>query len=201
MISTGMFLFLSGSPGSVSSKDPTSSTSFSGFLLLVGYMACDAFTSTWQKELFNNYNMSPVQSMCGVNLFSCLLTSIALIQQGAFFETLVFMSQYPSFTFDSIVLSFCSTFGQLFIYHTLKEFGPVVLTIIMSLRQATAMIISCYLYGHVITVIGALGVITVFVAPFLKIYYGYHNEKKEKCSKEKNTRTRKSLKCDLQVQC
>merc|ERR1739836_260238 len=30
MISTGMFLFLSGSPGSVSSKDPTSSTSFSG---------------------------------------------------------------------------------------------------------------------------------------------------------------------------
>ena len=36
MISSGMFLFLSGSPGSVSSKDPTSSTSFSGFLLLVG---------------------------------------------------------------------------------------------------------------------------------------------------------------------
>ena len=197
MISTGMFLFLSGSPGSVSSKDPTSSTSFSGFLLLVGYMACDAFTSTWQKELFNNYNMSSVQSMCGVNLFSCLLTSIALIQQGAFFETLVFMSQYPSFTFDSIVLSFCSTFGQLFIYHTLKEFGPVVLTIIMTLRQATTIIISCYLYGHVITVIGALGVITVFVAPFLKIYYGYHNEKKEKCSKERKTRTRKSLKCDL----
>lgn len=183
MISTGMFLFLSGSPGSVSSKDPSSSTSFSGFLLLVGYMASDAFTSNWQKELFNNYKMSTVQCMCGVNLFSCLLTSIALIQQGAFFESLVFMSQYPSFTFDSIILSFCSAFGQLFIYHTIKEFGPVVFIIIMTLRQATAIIISCYLYGHVITVIGALGVITVFAATFLNIYCGYQMRKRKNVPK------------------
>ena len=52
---------------------------------------------------------------------------LALIQQGAFFESLVFMSQYPSFTFDSIILSFCSAFGQLFIYHTIKEFGKCFL--------------------------------------------------------------------------
>ena len=51
MISMGMFLFLSGSPGSVSSKDSSSSTSLSGFILLIGYMASDAFTSNWQKEL------------------------------------------------------------------------------------------------------------------------------------------------------
>ena len=61
--------------------------------------------------------------MCGVNLFSCLLTSVSLLQQGAFFDSLVFMSQFPSFTFDCVILSFCSAFGQVFIYHTIKVFG------------------------------------------------------------------------------
>ena len=63
------------------------------------------------------------QAMCGVNLFSCLLTSVSLLQQGAFFDSLVFMSQFPSFTFDCVILSFCSAFGQVFIYHTIKVFG------------------------------------------------------------------------------
>ena len=69
--------------------------------------------------------------MCGVNLFSCLLTSVSLVQQGAFFGSLVFMSQYPSFTFDCIILSFCSAFGQLFIYHTIKVFGEKMILFLL----------------------------------------------------------------------
>ena len=53
----------------------------------------------------------------------------------------------------------------------------------MTLRQATAIIISCYLYGHVITVIGALGVITVFAATFLNIYCGYQMRKRKNVPK------------------
>ena len=68
------------------------------------------------------------QAMCGVNLFSCLLTSVSLLQQGAFFDSLVFMSQFPSFTFDCVILSFCSAFGQVFIYHTIKVFGKSSVT-------------------------------------------------------------------------
>jgi adenosine 3'-phospho 5'-phosphosulfate transporter B2 len=49
---------------------------------LSGYMTCDSFTSNWQNELFTSYKMSSVQMMCGVNLFSCLLTSASLLQQG-----------------------------------------------------------------------------------------------------------------------
>ena len=124
LISLGMFLFLSSNPGTASTSSTSSSTtSFSGFLLLVGYMSSDAFTSNWQKELFDTYKISPYQAMCGVNLFSCLLTSVSLLQQGAFFDSLVFMSQFPKFTFDCVILSFCSAFGQIIIYHTIKVFG------------------------------------------------------------------------------
>lgn len=177
LISSGMFLFLYGSPGSVSGSNSSTTTSFSGLILLIGYMSSDAFTSNWQKELYDTYKISPFQAMCGVNLFSCLLTSVSLLQQGAFFDSLVFMSQFPSFTFDCVILSFCSAFGQVFIYHTIKVFGPVVFTIIMTLRQAIAILLSCYLYGHVITVIGAMGVTVVFMAMFLNIYCGYQKRK------------------------
>ena len=56
-----------------------------------GYMAFDSFTSNWQGELFSQYKMTSVQMMTGVNLFSCLFTSISLIEQGSFFENLDFM--------------------------------------------------------------------------------------------------------------
>lgn len=36
-----------------------------------------------------------------------------------------------------VVLSICSAVGQLFIYHTIDVFGPVVFTIIMTLRQVS----------------------------------------------------------------
>ena len=75
-------------------------------------MTFDAFTSTWQNELFSVHKMSSVQMMCGVNLFSVVLTSSSLLQQGTFYTSLVFMSQFPAFVFDCVLLSLCSACGQ-----------------------------------------------------------------------------------------
>lgn len=61
---------------------------------VLGYMAFDSFTSNWQGELFSQYKMTSVQMMTGVNLFSCLFTSISLIEQGTFFENLDFMFKW-----------------------------------------------------------------------------------------------------------
>jgi adenosine 3'-phospho 5'-phosphosulfate transporter B2 len=122
-ISIGMGLFLSGSSVGSATADSGTSTTFSGFILLLAYMSCDAFTSNWQKELFDQYKISPVQAMCGVNFFGCLFTTVSLMQRGTFFDSLVFMSQFPNFTFDCVLLSFCSAFGQLFIYYTINVFG------------------------------------------------------------------------------
>jgi len=184
-ISIGMFLFLFGSQETVGSKVRDGQvTTFSGFILLVGYLVSDAFTSNWQKELFVTYKMSPVQAMCGVNLFSCLFTSVSLLQQDGFFKSLVFMSQFPKFTFDCIVLSLCSAFGQLFIFHTIDAFGPVVFVIIMTIRQAIAILLSCLTYGHAITGYGAFGVTVVFGASFFKIYYDHLLRKRGGISKK-----------------
>merc|ERR1719259_230899 len=50
-ISIGMFLFLFGSQETVGSKVRDGQvTTFSGFILLVGYLVSDAFTSNWKKN-------------------------------------------------------------------------------------------------------------------------------------------------------
>merc|ERR1719187_1917341 len=156
LISLGMVAFLMGNDDG---KKADTVTTFSGFMILIGYMAFDAFTSNWQNELFSEYKMSSIQMMAGVNLFSCLLTSVSLLQQGVFYTSLAFMSQYSMFVVDCVILSLCSACGQLFIYHTISTFGPVIFVII-----------SCIKFNHSLDLLAVLGVIIVFGAVFLRIY-------------------------------
>ena len=69
----------------------------SGFILLIGYLGTDAFTSNWQGALYTEYKMSSIQMMAGVNLFSCLLTSVSLLKRGVF--NFVRCKDYPGIQF------------------------------------------------------------------------------------------------------
>jgi len=177
LITLGMIAFLLGSD---EGKKASSTTTFSGVVILMGYMAFDSFTSTWQGGLFTEYKMSSIQMMAGVNLFSCLLTSVSLMQQGIFYSSLVFMSQYSAFFFDCIILSICSATGQLFIYHTISTFGPVIFVIIMTVRQVMAVIISCIKFHHPLSPIAIIGILIIFSALFLRIYCGYRMKSQKK---------------------
>lgn len=166
LISVGVSMFLLSSS---TSKHLSTVTTFSGIIILAGYIVFDSFTSNWQDNLFK-YKMSSVQMMFGVNLFSCLFTVGSLLEQGAFFDSLAFMTRHSEFAFHAVLLSICSACGQLFIFYTIGQFGAAVFTIIMTLRQAFAILLSCFLYGHAITLVGAFGVAVVFVALFLRVY-------------------------------
>jgi len=168
MISVGVGLFLMTSGDVTQGKGKT--TTIAGVIMLVGYMSFDSFTSNWQGELFRKYKMSSIQMMVGVNMFSCLLTSVALIEQGGFVECMAFMLKHPTFVMHAVILSLCSASGQLFIFYTIEKFGAVTFTIIMTLRQAFAIMLSCIFYGHPLTLLGIVGVIIVFLALFLRIY-------------------------------
>ncbi|KAF9819646.1 hypothetical protein SFRURICE_005599 [Spodoptera frugiperda] len=68
------------------------------------------------------------------------------------------------------LLSLSSAIGQLLIYHTIARFGAVVFTIIMTLRQAVSILLSCVVYGHRVSAGGALGVVVVLGAVLLRLY-------------------------------
>jgi solute carrier family 35 (adenosine 3'-phospho 5'-phosphosulfate transporter), member B2 len=162
-----MILFLSGSYDH-SKHSPV--TTITGLFLLVLYMVFDSFTSNWQSEIFKNYGITSIQMMCGVNLFSSMFTGASLLVQGGFSEGFTFSSEHPKFLIDCIVLSISSAIGQLFIFFTIAKFGAVVFTIIMTLRQAIAILLSCLIYNHQISALGIFGIIIVFLAVFLRVY-------------------------------
>lgn len=166
LISMGVSMFLL---SSTPSKHPSTVTTFSGVVILIGYIVFDSFTSNWQDNLFK-YKMSAVQMMFGVNLFSCLFTVGSLLEQGAFFDSVAFMTRHSEFAFHAVLLSVCSACGQLFIFYTINQFGAAVFTIIMTLRQAIAILLSCFLYGHAVTIVGGFGIAVVFLALFLRVY-------------------------------
>ncbi|ETE64915.1 Adenosine 3'-phospho 5'-phosphosulfate transporter 1, partial [Ophiophagus hannah] len=176
LISVGVSMFLL---SSTHNKHLSTVTTFSGVILLGGYIAFDSFTSNWQDALFT-YKMSSVQMMFGVNVFSCLFTVGSLLEQGALIESVHFMARHSEFAAHAVLLSVCSAFGQLFIFYTINQFGAAVFTIIMTLRQAFAILLSCLIYGHAVTVMGGLGVAVVFIALFLRVYARSRMKKRAK---------------------
>ena len=98
-------------------------------------MAFDSFTSNWQSELFTVYKMSTIQMMFGANLFSCLFTVWSMIEGGIFLAAVGFMMSHPEFACHATILFLTSGTGQLFIFYTIQSFGPVVFTIIITIRM------------------------------------------------------------------
>ncbi|XP_076666259.1 adenosine 3'-phospho 5'-phosphosulfate transporter 1 [Andrena cerasifolii] len=166
LISIGMTLFMLDS----TDYKNDGATTVSGIVLLGGYLLLDSFTSTWQNALFVEYGATSVQMMCIVNMFSCLFTAMSLFQQSSFPLIFSFMTQYPRFIMDCLLISICSASGQLYIFYTISKFGPVTFVIIMTIRQGLAILLSCLIYHHRVTAIGIIGILIVFGSVFLRIY-------------------------------
>ena len=170
LLSFGVALFLLSADPS-SEKQHSTETTFAGVVILVGYMAFDSFTSNWQSEIFQTYKVSSIQMMFGVNLFSCIFTIGSLLFRGMFFPSLVFLFTHVEFAFHATLLSICSAIGQLFIFHTIASFGPLIFTLIMTTRQALSILLSCFIFRHPLAMQAMVGVLIVFISLFLRAYF------------------------------
>merc|ERR1711957_299982 len=79
------------------------------------------------------------------------------------------ISRHSEIQFHFFAFSFCSTVGQLFIFYTIKNFGAVVLAIILTTRILFSIALSVFLYGHKVTATGFYGLAVVFIAIFYRI--------------------------------
>lgn len=178
LLSLGVSLFLLAADPA--KKRTEVETSLSGAVILLGYMAFDSFTSNWQSELFSTYKMSSMQMMFGTNVFSTLFTVWSMIEGGSFFSSVFFTLAHPEFAFHTVLLSFASATGQLFIFYTIQNFGPVIFTIIMTTRMMLSILLSCIIYVHPLSAQAIIGVVIVFVALFMRVYARYRTSKATK---------------------
>lgn len=149
--------------------DVSDSTMITGVALLGLYLLCDSFTSQWQSRVFKSYGIDQYQMMLGVNLWSMLLTGLTLYNSGDFFSSVAFLMSDTNAFMHMFVLSLTSATGQLFIFYTIKELGPVIFTIIMTTRQIFSLFISCLLYSHKLGAMGYVCATLVFLVVFNRI--------------------------------
>jgi adenosine 3'-phospho 5'-phosphosulfate transporter B2 len=141
-----------------------------GIILLILYLFFDSFTGQWQTRMFQiNKALSPLQMMLTINGFSAVFSFITLVHQEDLVDCFSFIFNHPSMIFHVVIFIIFSTVGQLFIFYTVKNFGAVVFSIIMSIRILFSTIISCLVYSHPITELGFLGICIVFGAVAFRI--------------------------------
>lgn len=170
VVGVGLYLFLNSSE-KIDLKqnvfgDPESVTgAWCGVVLLLLFLLFDSFTSQWQTRMFQLHKqMSPLQMMLITNAFSTVFAFITLVHQEELSSSLSFVVTHPEIILHLLMFCICSTVGQLFIFYTVKEFGAVVLSIIMSIRILFSTLLSCFVYSHPITELGFVGILIVFGA-------------------------------------
>lgn len=143
----------------------------SGLVILALYLIFDSFTSNWQQSLFTRYGMSNWQMMAATNFYSILLTITSLHQLGSLKPAFRLLASSKPLLTDCILMSLMSSIGQLFVFYTIKHFGPVVFTVIMTLRQFMAILLSCAIYSHELTLGSCAGLIMVFLVAGWQVWH------------------------------
>lgn len=152
------------------------STQLVGLLCLCTYIVFDSFTSQWQDKLYTKYgrpNVDPYQMMLGVNTSAICITTVGLIVSGDIPIVLEFFRANPTVFNYNIVTAITSASGQLCIYYTIKEFGPIAFTIIMTTRQMISITLSAIIFGHHISAVSFCGAAIVFAVLFYQIRRKY----------------------------
>lgn len=153
------------------------STEFLGLIFLLMYISFDSFTSQWQDRVYSKYgrkNVDPYQMMLGVNISAICITTSGLILTGDFPIVVEFLKANPTALTYNIITAITSASGQLCIFYTIKEFGPIAFTVIMTTRQMFSICISSVVFGHHISPQAALGAILVFGVLFYQIRRKYY---------------------------
>merc|ERR1719356_1279749 len=169
LVTVGVTEFLMTGP-IASSSDTDNSTK--GLLLLLGFLALDGFTSTFQEKLFNQHKTTKYNQMLYVNLGSCVISSVTLVASGSLAHAIAFTVANPEFAVDATTLSAASVASQWFIYSQVKEYGALVFAATMNIRQVVSIIVSYVRYGNSITIAQVGGLIIIFGALFYKSALG-----------------------------
>lgn len=173
LITVGVAIFSMASKSS--SKD--ADTELIGLFFLIMYICFDSFTSQWQDKIYTQYgrpNVDPYQMMLGVNVSAICITMAGLIITGDLPVVWEFLAANPLVLRYNIITAITSASGQLCIFYTIKEFGPIVFTVIMTTRQMFSICISAVVFGHAISAKAFFGAFVVFAVLFYQIRRKYN---------------------------
>jgi UDP-galactose transporter B1 len=159
-------------------KGEDKESSLFGLIIILGSLFCDGLIGTKQTEVKKKFNPSAWDQMESLNKWAgliCLGASILSLQIFGFVD---FIIKYPAVLTDLVLLALLGTFGQIFIFYTIFNFSPLVLSIVTTTRKFFTVLASIVIYRHHINQWQILAIALVFLGVFVEMLSGHKKEKK-----------------------
>ena len=165
--------------GAVEQQASAFEAQLTGLMLILAYIASDAFAAAWQAQLFRQSGVDIGTMMLWCNLFACVFTLAGFVVTLEFVEVWRFISANPSALADVLVISTASALGQVFLMLTIKYYGATVFAAIATLRQLGSILLSIALFSHHISALQIGAITLVFAALGAHCFYRWLKQRAE----------------------
>ncbi|KAG4306274.1 hypothetical protein PORY_000262 [Pneumocystis oryctolagi] len=173
IITSGIIIFtLYGSQFPSETKKNQLSNNIWGLFLLSINLLLDGYTNSTQDQIFKAFpHISGPWMMMSMNIISTIGTTLYIYCfTNELVTTIEFIKKYPSIIYDIFIYGCLGAVGQLFIFHTLEQFGSLVLITITLTRKMLTLLISLIWFNHKLTIGQWIGVGLVFYGTGLEAY-------------------------------
>lgn len=140
-----------------------------GIVAILISLFCDGYLGTTQGEIKKKYNPNQWDQMESLNKYAgllCLTVANVTFQMGDFMK---FVIEHPLVIKDLVLLAILGTFGQVFIFYTIANFSPLILSIITTTRKFFTVLASIVIYQHQVSVIQWMAIGLVFAGVFVEM--------------------------------
>merc|ERR1712137_686118 len=100
----------------------------------------------------------PYDFMFWTNFFMCLTASVIALGLGEFTNGLAFTTANPEILSKIIKFAMCSAVGQSFIFYTIANFDPLILSTVTTTRKIFSVLLSIFLKFHSLSMTGWSGI-------------------------------------------
>lgn len=134
-----------------------------GVAFIVLSLILDGVTAGFQKRLkvatkAAGVNPKPYDFMFWTNVFMALTAIIIAAGIGEFTTGMAYVTANPDILPMIIKFAICSAVGQSFIFYTIANFDPLVLSTVTTTRKIFSVLLSIFLKGHSLSAMGWSGI-------------------------------------------
>jgi solute carrier family 35 (UDP-galactose transporter), member B1 len=134
-----------------------------GVIFIILSLALDGVTAGFQKRLKSEtakvgVKPKPYDFMFYTNLFMCLTAAVIAMGLGEVQSGISFCVANPEVLSKIIKFAICSAVGQSFIFYTIANFDPLVLSTVTTTRKIFSVLLSIFLKGHSLSLLGWSGI-------------------------------------------
>jgi len=144
-------------------KGAGSASSMVGVAYIILSLVLDGVTAGFQKKLkaetaAAGVKPKPYDFMFWTNLFMCLTAVVISVGLGEVAPGLAYCTANPEIFNKILKFALCSAVGQSFIFYTIANFDPLILSTVTTSRKIFSVLLSIFLKGHSLSLTGWSGI-------------------------------------------